>query len=183
MEVDAERTLHNLRVLAALSQNDKLLTNEDTFDIHPPTTTRALMRFWSGERRANNVQRVRICVRAAMEFISKTLDEASAFHTAGGGELTPYHAVGHTFDTARLRVETIATHHFRMLRALIDAGAGLCNLLQTYRDDPALVAQVQLISDEGGDYVRVIRPHSQALKSRFSWSVEIEETPRRIPPS
>ena len=78
MHSDAERTLNNLHVLAALSQNDKLLTNEDAFDIHAPTTLRAISRYWYRERRSSNIQRVRICVRAAMEFVSKSLDDANA---------------------------------------------------------------------------------------------------------
>ena len=58
MESEAERTLSNLHVLSALSQNDKLNTNEDVFDIYAPTSLRGMWRTWYGERRGQNVQLV-----------------------------------------------------------------------------------------------------------------------------
>lgn len=202
MQSDAERTLNNLNILSALSQNDKLLTNEDTFDIHAPTTMRAIWRFWSGERRVNNIQRVRTCVRNATEFIAKSLEEvnalekttaahASACATTTVPTTTLSHPpsspppspeeVRHDSSTMRLRVDTIAMQHFRMLEALKKAQRGISNLLQTYRDDPALASQVQLLIDEITDFVSVIDPHSSLMKSRFSSTSEPVETTRRIP--
>ena len=54
MNSDAERTLGNLNVLSAMSQNDKLMTNEDHFNIYTPTTFRAIVRTWYGERRCHH---------------------------------------------------------------------------------------------------------------------------------
>lgn len=78
MDSDAERTLNNLHVLGALSHNDKLMTNEDHFDIYAPTSLRGLLRMWYGERRGQNVQRVRNAVRAAIAFAHRSLEDATA---------------------------------------------------------------------------------------------------------
>ena len=78
MQADAERTLSNLHVLAALNHNDKLITNDESFDIYPPSTWRALYRTWMGERRNQNVQRVRHTVRAAIDFATKSLHESES---------------------------------------------------------------------------------------------------------
>lgn len=177
MQSEAERTLNNLHVLAVLSQNDKLLTNDDSFDIHAPTTMRAIRRFWSGERRGTNVQRVRICVRSAIDFVSKSLEESTALSSVPSpssphSDSTPID----TPDTLRLRIETIAMQHFRMLDALKRASKGLANLLQTYRDDPALASQVQLIVNEISDFATVIEPHSSFLRRRCVSSAVPEET-------
>lgn len=154
MEANAERTLHNLRVLASVSQNDKLMTNEDRFDIYCPTTLRAMMRMWYGEKRAQNVQRVRATVREAMNFASRSLEEASALLQATSS------------SDFRLRVDTTAVQHLRMMEALVRAQQGLRNLLQTYREDAALASQITLVVEEITDYVSVLAPHSLALQAQ-----------------
>lgn len=171
MQSDAERTLGNLHVLAVLSQNDKLLTNGDTFDIYSPTTLRAVWRFWHGEGRAANVQRVRICVRAAMDFVSKFMEDTTALAKSADGNVSPSTEVT-TYvltvpDSAQVRIETVAMQHVRMLTALRSALGGLRNLLQTYRDDPALASQINLIINEVNDFVNVMEPHSVALRRRY----------------
>jgi hypothetical protein len=180
MQAEAERTLNNLHVLAALSHNDKLLTNDDSFDIHAPTTMRAAWRFWCRERRSTNVQRVRICVRSATDFVSKTLEETSVLISVPlQSSQCPGNLTDDPPDTLRLKIETIAMQHFRMLDALKLASKGLCNLLQTYRDDPALTSQVQLIVNEISDFVSVIEPHSNQLRRRCALIAEPEETIRK----
>ena len=77
MNSDAERTLSNLNVLGAMSQNDKIMTNEDQFNIYTPTTFRALMRTWYGERRCQNVQRIRTTIRNGISFAQTFLDDAT----------------------------------------------------------------------------------------------------------
>lgn len=187
MQADAERHLSNLRVLAALSHNDKLNTQQDQFDIYSPTSMRGLMRFWYGETRAQNVQRVRQTVRAAISFASKALEDANALDDAasnaylpsyrqaedaeGGAGAMPLALATSTSpssatDVMRLRIDTMALQHFRMLDALHKASRGLSNLLQTYREDAALASQISLLIEEIRDFQRVIEPHSEALRAR-----------------
>jgi hypothetical protein len=183
MQSDAERTLNNLNILAVLSQNDKLLTNDDTFDIHSPTTMRAMYRFWCGERRTANIQRVRICVRNAKDFINKSLDEVNAM----GSSCPPspessadgFHSIVPD-GTMQLKLKTTLMQHLRMSDALKRSQKGIYNLMQTYRDDPALISQVQLIVDEISDFVTVFDPHSESLRLRYGAISEPEETERRI---
>ena len=157
MQSDEERTLNNLHVIGALSHNDKLCTADDGFDIYAPTSLRGLWRMWYGERRGQNVQRVRQTVRAGIAFAQRSLEEVHA--------LGERHAAAHT-EALRLRVDTMALQHRRMVDALRRAGAGLQNLLQTYRDDAALHSQIELLIAEMDDFARVIAPHTEALLPR-----------------
>ena len=155
MEAEAERTLNNLHVLAALSHNDKLMTNEDLFDIYPPTSARSVFRMWYGESRNQNVQRVRQTVRAGINFASKTLEDANALLARAEAD-----------EGMTIRIETVTIQHIRMVDALHRAHRGLSNLLQTYRDDPALTSQIGLLNVEIDDFVRVMRSHSEPLRRR-----------------
>ena len=78
MQSDVERTLRNLVVIGALSHNDKLMTNDDVFDIYIPTTMRALLRTWYRENRGHNVARIRSTVSSAIEFSKRALMEIRA---------------------------------------------------------------------------------------------------------
>lgn len=200
MQADAERTLNNLRILSALSHNDKLNTLQDQFDIYSPTSMRGLLRFWYGENRAQNVQRVRQTVRAGIAFASRSLEDANAMDEAATSSSSPptYReaevaersapstalvSAPAPMDVMRLRIDTVALHHFRMLSALGGAASGLSNLLQTYRDDAASASQISLLIEEIGDFQRVIRPHSDTLRRRCgALTVETEETEHRNPP-
>lgn len=170
MDSSAERTLNNLHVLSAISHNDKLMTNDDSFDIYVPTSLRGMLRMWYGERRSQNVQRVRQTVRDGIAFASRSLDEATAvLHTLGES------------DMARLRVATTVLQHARMVSALERCRGGLRNLRQTYREDAALASQITLLIEEIDDFVRVMLPHSSQLRSRCGMSLpalidESEET-------
>ena len=150
MQADVERTLSNLHV-SRYSHNDKLMTNEDAFDIYVPTTLRGLMRTWYGERRTQNVQRVRTTVRSAIDFVKQSLSELNA---------VPLSHDGVTLDANRLRMETLALQHHRMVDALRRAHGGLDNLVQTYRDDAALSSQIKLLNEEICDFLDVIESHS-----------------------
>ena len=159
---DAERVLNNLHVLSALSHNDKLMSNQDAFDIYQPTSLRGLFRTWYGEGRAQNVQRVRQTVRSAIGFASRALDDAKALLAAASEDAA-----------MKMRVDTTALQHFRMLDALGRARTGLGNLRQTYRDDAALASQLTLLICEMEDYLRVIAPHSDDLRQRSgAWREE-----------
>lgn len=158
MDSAAERTLNNLHVLSAVSHNDKLMTNEDSFDIYVPTSLRGMLRAWYGERRGQNVQRIRQTVRAAIQFSTRSYDESVAMLDARQSNVgdTPH----------MLRAATMVLHHLRMLQALQKAQVGLGNLLLTYREDAALASQITLISEEIDDYVSVMEPHSKLLRTR-----------------
>ena len=150
MQSDEERTLGNLHVLAAVSHNDKVCTLEDGFTIDAPSSLRGLWRAWYGERRTQNVQRVRQTVRAGTTFAQRSLEEANAMAETA----------------SRLRVDAVTLQHLRMVDALRRARVGIQNLLQTYRDDAALSSQVGLVLAEIDDFLRVIEPHSEALRAR-----------------
>jgi hypothetical protein len=175
---DSERTLGNLHVLGALSQNDKLMTNEDFFDIYAPTTWRAVLRTWYGERRAQNVARIKHAVRAGITFASKSLEDTNALLDALSDAAKP--PVGG--DAMRLRIATGEVQHHRMLEALKRARGGLGNLLQTYRDDAALVSQLSLIIAEIEDFCGVIAPLSAALHERTP-AVDVDGVSYQPPPA
>ena len=164
MNADAERTLTNLNVIAAVSHNDKLMTNEDQFDIYTPTTMRGLLRAWYGERRAQNIQRVRTTIRAAMSFASSYMDDANALMT----DTTQGESV-------RIRTDTFVLHHVRMCEALQRCTHGLTNMLQTYREDAAVASQLSSLVQEVTDYLVVIEPYSRSVRGRAS------PTPSRHP--
>ena len=163
MEVDAERTLHNLHVLSAVSPYDKLITSGDAFDIHGPTRLREVYRTWSGERRSHNMTRVRQTVRAAVAYVNKSLDDANALLTSTSG----------TEESMKLRVDTIVVQHVRMCEGLKHSCIGLKNLLQTYRDDAMLVSQLQLTVTEITDFLHLIYKHNEKIRQQcevFSYS-------------
>tara|TARA_B110000046_G_scaffold107062_1_gene114446 strand:- start:6973 stop:7482 length:510 start_codon:yes stop_codon:yes gene_type:complete len=150
MQSDEERTLSNLHVLAAVSHNDKLCTLGDGFTIDSPASLRGIWRAWYGERRTQNVQRMHQTVRAGTHFAQRSLEEAN----------------GMPESASRLRVDTVTLQHLRMLDALRRARGGIENLLQTYRDDAALSSQVGIVLAVIDDFMRVIEPHSKALRTR-----------------
>lgn len=157
MNADAERTLTNLNVIAVVSQNDKLMTNEDQFDIYTPTSLRGLVRAWYGERRNQNMQRVRTTVRAAMTFASAYLDDAASL----SGEAAHNEGV-------RIRMETCVLYHIRMCDALKRCTTGLTNMQQTYRDDAATASQLSNLAVEINDYLQVIQPYYRNVRERRS---------------
>lgn len=161
MDADAERTLKNLHVIAVLSHNDKLMTNDDDFSIYAPTSLRGVFRAWYGERRLQNVTRIRQQVQNAIKFAVKSLDDATALYERRGEGLQML-----------LRVETIVTHHLRMMNALGEARAGLGNLATTYRDDAALTSQLHLVQQEVSDFIQVVTPHSQRLREQAPKAVQ-----------
>jgi hypothetical protein len=173
MHSDAESTLNNLHVLAAISHNDKLMTNEEIFDIYSPTSLRGLLRMWYGEKRGQNIQRIRQTIRCAFSCATKSLDDTKALMTGGNMNAS---------DQMLLRIDTMAMQHIRMCDGLRKAKVGLANLLQTYRDDAALVSQVTLLIGEIDDFVQVITPHTDKLRHRYP-SAEVEfRSPLPLPP-
>ena len=163
MDVDAERTLNNLHVLSAVSPFDKLITNGDSFDIHPPSRMREMYRTWIGERRTQNVARVRQTVRTAIAHIRKLLDDANALLTSGLRE----------DESMRLRVDTIVVQHVRMCEGLQQSCTGLRNLMQTYRDDAMLASHIHLTITEIHDFLTLIHHHTERLRSSASSDLRV----------
>ena len=158
MQTDAERTLGNLHVLGALSHNDKLMTNDDAFDIYAPTSFRAVFRMLYGERRAGNITRVKQAVRAGFAFANAAHDDATTLCARTGGE----------DERMQLRVSRLVVQHLRMCEGLFRAKAGLDHLLLTYRDDSASSSSVQLLMAEIDDFFSVMAPHTTRLRQRVS---------------
>lgn len=177
MQVEVERILGNLHVLGALSHNDKLMTNEDAFDIYIPTTMRGLVRMWHGERRGQNVARIRSTVRGAIEFSQRTLTDIRAYNTKSATE---------DVDVNTLRCETLQLQFRRMIDGLRQARDGLSNLNQTYRDDAALSSQIRLINEEIVDFLSVMKRHAPStppisLSPRASPHTSPHASPRASP--
>jgi hypothetical protein len=149
MQSEVEKILSNLHVIGALSHNDKLMTNEDAFDIYAPTTLRGLMRTWYGERRGQNIARIRSTIHMAIEVSQRTLTDLCTCQPSNG-----------VMDVNTLRRETIELQFRRMLDGLKRAHHGLTNLIQTYRDDAALSSQIVLINQEVIDFLEVMERHS-----------------------
>jgi len=152
MQSDAERTLHNLHVLAVVSHNDKLMTNDDLYDIYAPTSLRGLFRAWYGEKRACNLQRVRSTIRSAMTFASKSLDDA-----------TDLVRIANEHNHMRLKTDTVVMEHVRMCDGIECAKLGLQNLARTYRDDSTIVSQLQLLISEIDHFLALMQPHTRTL--------------------
>lgn len=166
MNTDGELILSNLCVLAALSQNDKLCTLGESFDIYAPTSLRGLVRMWNGERRNHNVQRVRQTVRAGIAIAQKSVEDTHALREAA--------ATATASDmTMRLRIESLALQHLRMVGALHRASGGLRNLLRTYQEDAALASQITLIISEVDDFVRIIEPHSASVSPNSDPGIDV----------
>lgn len=183
MQAEVERILGNLHVLGALSHNDKLMTNEDAFDIYIPTTLRGLMRAWYGERRGQNVARIRSTVRGAIDFSQRTLTDIRAYNASSSS--------GDEVDVNTLRRETMELQFHRMIDGLRRAREGLGNLTQTYRDDAALSSQIRLMNEEISDFLSIMSRHASCESPR--WSPPVVPTnqgacspltpPRGFPPS
>jgi hypothetical protein len=154
MQVDEECAVANLHIIAALSHNDKLQTRDDRFDIYAPTTLRGLFRTWSGENRMQNVERVQQTVRVATTCAERLLEEAQQTHIDTG--------------RPRLRIHAAAVRHVRVCEALAGSRRGLHNLVQTYRDDPALSSRLLRVVTEIDDFLLVLAPHTQEMRTATS---------------
>lgn len=168
MHAEVEKVMSNLHVVGSLSANDKLLTNDEWFDIHTPTSWRALYRVWTGESRATNIARVRSCVRNGISFVSSSFEDVA---TPRGGET----------DVTRFRLDAKAMLHFRMVTALTRASAGLVVLGETYRSDPGLKSQVTLLIEEVEDFLQLVTPHSQRLRSRYAARAALTDSGSKTP--
>ncbi len=149
MQADVDKTLRNLGVMAAVKQNDKLITEAEFFTIYTPTTFRAMWRmFYYKENREQNIMRVTECMRNARVFITSVLSEYGNSNEEQ-----------RTNDTIAIRlhratqVQTCA----RMAQALSESLSGLDNLCETYVDDAAIMVKIRQLKQENIDFIESTR--------------------------
>ena len=152
MSNDIEKILVNLGVLAALKQNDKLLTEGEHFAIYIPTVLRGAVRMYYRESRELNVRRIGECIDRAKGSVSAILSE----HT----QVTPSDAQiiaedGKESIQMRLYRRTQMQQCTRLLHAMAEINTGLDNLVETYRDDAGLVVRLRNIKDDVNDFVDI----------------------------
>ena len=138
MNSEEERILKNLAIIASISQNDKLCTNEEQFGIYCPTSLRALHRMWCGENRHQNIQRVRSVIHLAMETATKFMEQSASAPFSNGG--------------ANLHTDRISLNYRRFMNSIGLTVQGLENLHKTYRDDPVIMADIDLLIHEINDF-------------------------------
>ena len=140
MQSETESVLKNLTIIANVSHNDKLNTNDETFSIYIPTVMRGSMRTWYGEKRACNMTKIQQTVRMAVSFIQTVSQEFTQ------------------------REETLGLFSFatktkqckRMFDSLKESKNGIANLQQTYKDDITMHTQLKLVIDEIDDFISII---------------------------
>jgi hypothetical protein len=142
MNPENEKTLRNLGVLHALTQNDKLNTKDEIFIIYVPTTLRGITRFWYGETREHNIQKIQSCIRDAKLYISSTLNELNLIEKNSDGSVIK-----------QLAVNTQSQLCLRMLSALKESETGLQSLQITYKDDATFTAQLDILLNEIHDFL------------------------------
>lgn len=159
MEYETERLLKNLGVLSVLSDNDKLLTKDDLFQVYQPTTTRAIFRFYYGECRKTNIQHVQSCIRDAKTFITQSLNSLSDVQDSSNDSILK--RINHSTQQQLCR---------RMLTALKDSMKGLSCLSITYKDDPSCLTSLNLLLAEINDFIQTteLLLQSSPILQRFN---------------
>ena len=150
MNQEHERTLRNLGVIAALTQNDKINTKEDIFVIYVPTVLRGVTRFAYGESRDQNITRILSCIRDSKAYISSSISELSIIED---GDLTVL---------KRMTKETQHQHCSRMLTALEKSQCGLRALQITYKEDASCITQLNILLHEIEDFIATTRQVAQS---------------------
>lgn len=135
-EMEFERTLRNLAVLAELKQNDKLITLSDSFAIHPPTPLRGAWRMWQGEARDANFQKIHDYIHTACNYVSTNK---------------------HTFEVVHpdLQQEQIKRRCLRMIETLKRSKNGISNLCHTYTDDTTSKVKLEIMMQQIDDFLGI----------------------------
>lgn len=165
-------TLRNLGVLAALRQNDKLLTEGEFFTIYTPTTLRALYRAVYRESREQNMLRVTSCLRNARTFVASVVSEYA-----------PSEDIGTEGISVRLHRQTQIQLCTRVLNALTESLQGLDNLCETYNDDAAMLVKIRQLKHEVVDFLessRQIATQSAVMQNVLT-TVETRIPETRVP--
>ena len=151
LKLEYERTQQNLHVISVISRNDKLITTQNEFSLYQPTSLRGLMRLWYGENRSENIDKVRVTIRTAIQVCANIVEELKSYEH----EIPIKATVG-------------IMQHTRFTELIKSCITGLTNLQFTYREDAASVGQILSIIHEIEDFLRAVEPHSESLKSRIS---------------
>lgn len=142
MDAQTEGLLKNLHVLGALSHNDKLLTNDDNFDIYTPSSLRGLVRMFYRENRSENINRVRLCIRQSMRSAEQAYDEALEFKKIIKDSATLY------------RTHTSTENRYKRLRdGIYRSQRGLENMKKTYPEDALALSKLTLLLEEISDFL------------------------------
>ena len=142
-DMEADRTLRNLTVIARVKQHDKLVTIGDTFAIYPPTYMRGIVRKWQGEHRDANLQRVQETFHAACAYIE----------AHGRRDASPSSAACESpHATTKLKCT-------RLVDALRQCVAGLENMHVTYSDDTTSCVRIQILIQNVRDFLTTLPAH------------------------
>ena len=144
--------LRNLYTLASLMQNDKLMTQDYSFNIYTPTALRGLVRKWYGEGREQNVEHIRQTVHQGISLATTRLREADDLRRAAAAAGRRRAVSGG--DVAAGAATSLRAR--RLLEALHHSKKGMRNLMTTYRDDAALYSQFSLLIQEIEDFGTVV---------------------------
>lgn len=146
MQSDADKIQRNLGVIAALKQNDKLLTEGDFFTIYVPTAMRSLMRTVWRESRELNLMRVAECIRNAKSFVTNAISEHG---------IVSRDILAQTTDTVQMKFHRHSQVQLcsRILTSLSECTTGLDNLTHTYADDASFLVKIRQIKTEVTDFI------------------------------
>jgi hypothetical protein len=139
MQTEMEKTFRNLKVIASIKQNDKLITESDIFELHPPTLSRTVYRIYYRENREANLSKIQTCIRESKSFVEKIASSREDSETFSG----------------RMFLMTQSKLCQRMMDSLRDIIPGMRNLAVTYRDDAGAIAKIDLLIDEINDFLLV----------------------------
>lgn len=112
-----EEQLHQLTILAKISHNDKLCSNNGSLEIYRPSSVRSVYRWWMNETRAANIAVVRQLVFSATQSVTLRLERMKVLNVVSD----------------EYKEQSQQTR--RMVEALAACKEGLHKLLQTYSDD------------------------------------------------
>ena len=172
MQADMDMTLRNLGVLAALRQNDKLLTEGEFFTIYTPTTFRAIYRTVFRESREQNMLRVTSCLRNARTFVTSVVSEYAPREDTGAESVS-----------VRLHRQTQIQLCTRVLNSLSESLQGLDNLCETYSDDAAMLVKIRQLKDEVVDFLessRQVAAQSTVMQNMLT-NIEMRSPESRAP--
>ena len=138
--MNTELIMHNLKIVAMVGEQDKLVT-APRFGLRTPTTFRAMLRRWNGESRATDLQNLRSLLSSAV--------------TVAQLHETKRRVVGF----AATRSPSLADkHNDRLIEAICNALGGMNTLTRTYHDDQETCAEIELLIQEVKDHVNGLRP-------------------------
>ena len=142
--MDLQAQARDLEILGSICQNDKLCTQKGCIDVYRPSSYRGLQRWWTGENRAVNLIQVSAVIERGIDTATRLLERhkaAASSPSLAGSALSFMDTHG-----ARQSVQALLTR-------LGQAGRGLGNLVETYRDDYATAADIRLLVQRIRDFV------------------------------